>query len=89
MASFSERLNAVKRRGNLRDADLARWLGRRQSTVKGWLQGREPAGTPSEIRGLFSEVVKIEAVIASKALPVPWMPSARRIAYMTRLKRRK
>jgi hypothetical protein len=65
--SFQARLKRVMDGGNLRIADLARLFDRRHSTVRGWvLDGREPAGTPAEIRELFAVVVKIEDAIKKK-----------------------
>lgn len=86
--TFKGRLEAAKRRGNLRDADLARWFGRRQSTIAGWLDGREPSGTPADLRGLFSELTKLEGMIEAKRLPLSQYASApNRIAYLEKLKR--
>lgn len=73
--------------GNLRAADLARWFDRRNSTVQGWLQGREPAGPASEIRELFARLVKLEDRIRSrKGLPVPRMSATARIEYIEQLR---
>lgn len=86
--SFKDRLEAAKRRGNLRDADLARWFGRRQSTIAGWLGGREPSGTPADLRGLFAELTKLEGMIGSKWLPLAdYVSASHRIAYLAKLKR--
>lgn len=62
--SFQTRLQKVMERGNLRVADVARWFGRRHSTIRGWVvDGREPAGTATDVRGLFWELNKLEEVI--------------------------
>lgn len=56
-------------RGNLRVADVARWFGRRHSTVRGWvIDGREPAGTAADIRGLFEHLVTLEEMAKPRAL---------------------
>ena len=61
MPSFQQRLKTCMRRGNLRVADLARWFGRRHSTLRGWVvDGREPAGTPADVRELFGQLVDLE-----------------------------
>lgn len=53
-------------RGNLRVADVARWFGRRHSTARGWVvDGREPAGTPADIRNLFKRLGELNAEIAT------------------------
>lgn len=52
--AFASELGKVMRDGNLRVADVARWFGRRHSTVRGWVvDGREPAGTAADTRALF------------------------------------
>ena len=88
--TFKDRLELAKRRGNLRDADLARWFGRRQSTIAGWLDGREPSGTPADLRGLFSELGKLERTIEATHLPLTeYVSASKRIAYIEKLKRKK
>lgn len=55
--------------GNLRVADLARIFGRRHSTLRGWVvDGREPAGTPADIRAIFVTLLKLERAIRNKQL---------------------
>lgn len=55
--NFQARLLRVMDRGNLRVADVARWFGRRHSTVRGWVvDGREPAGTAADARALFQRL---------------------------------
>lgn len=62
--SFQQRLNSVMERGNLRVADVARWFGRRHSTLRGWvIDGREPAGTPTDVRALFERLVELETKV--------------------------
>jgi hypothetical protein len=47
--------------GNLRVADVARWFGRRHSTVRGWVvDGREPAGTAADVRLLFARLNELQ-----------------------------
>ena len=53
--TFQARLKIAMRKGNLRVSDLARWFGRRHSTIRGWvIDGREPAGTSFDRAGLES-----------------------------------
>ena len=85
--TFRQRLERVKLRGNLRDADLARWVGRRQSTIRGWLAGREPAGTPTELTALYAAIERLEFFISAGRLPLPYVPAKTRIAYLKRLGR--
>jgi hypothetical protein len=81
--TFQERLLAAMEKGNLRTADLARWFGRRHSTVRGWtVDGREPAGTGQDVRNLFNRLVELEGIIRRNS---PVHKSARaRIAEMTK-----
>jgi hypothetical protein len=67
--TFQERLEKVMVGGNLRVADLARIFGRRHSTVRGWVvDGREPSGTPADIRELFIALASVETAIRKKRL---------------------
>lgn len=66
---FQARLARVMERGNLRVADVARWFDRRHSTVRGWvIDGREPAGTAADVRGLFADLVRLEELARAKAM---------------------
>ena len=42
--SFSNRLQAIMRDGNLTGADLARWFDRPDPTVRGWISGSHDLG---------------------------------------------
>jgi len=56
-------------RGNLRVADVARWFGRRHSTVRGWvIDGREPAGTAADVRALFVQLSALENLMKGRAV---------------------
>jgi hypothetical protein len=62
--SFQVRLARVMDLGNLRVADVARWFGRRHSTVRGWVvDGREPAGTAADVRGLFQRLNELQELV--------------------------
>ena len=62
--TFQARLKQAMRQGNLRIADLARWFGRRHSTVRGWVvDGRAPAGTEADVRALTSALGVLETEI--------------------------
>lgn len=66
---FQARLVRAMERGNLRVADIARWFGRRHSTVRGWvIDGREPAGTAADVRGLFAHLVQLEDMTRQRSL---------------------
>lgn len=80
--TFQGRLLEAMEGGNLRVADLARLFDRRHSTVRGWVaDGREPAGTPAEIRELFAMLVRIETAVRNKKLG-PGLSRARRAEFV-------
>lgn len=62
--AFQQRLTRLMEQGNLRTADVARWFSRRHSTVRGWaVDGREPAGTATDVRLLFARLNDLEKLI--------------------------
>lgn len=64
--NFQARLTALMERGNLRVADVARWFRRRHSTVRGWVvDGREPAGTPADLRALYKRLNKLSERVSA------------------------
>ena len=68
--TFQKRLKKVMDKGNMRIADLARVFGRRHSTVRGWVvDGREPAGTPRDVRELLSTLTNLEIRIDKGLTP--------------------
>ena len=73
MRSFSERLQAVLSKGNLRVADVARIFARPHSTVNGWAQrGLNPSGGPADVEDAYVMLGKLESYLQrSKMLPVP------------------
>lgn len=84
--SFRERLERVLDVGNLRVADLARWFDRPYSTVKSWMLGHEPMGPPGDLREVFAALVRLEAAIIARELPLPRMPAQRRLKFLAKLK---
>lgn len=65
--SFQARLTRVMDLGNLRVADVARWFGRRHSTVRGWVvDGREPAGTAADVRTLFQQLNELRDFVLER-----------------------
>lgn len=68
--TFSDRLAACKRAGDLTGSDLARWFGRPRATVNTWVNGRTPFG-PSA-RTAEKRLALLESSIAKKnGFPVP------------------
>lgn len=71
--SFSVRLQACLKKGNLRVADLAKLFNRSHSTVNGWVQRElNPSGGPTDVEAAYTMLGKIESYIQrSDRLPVP------------------
>lgn len=84
--SFKNRLDTVLEAGNLRVADLARWFDRPYSTVNSWMLGHEPMGPPGDVREVMDALVRLEAAIIARELPLPRMPSDRRLKFLAKLK---
>lgn len=70
---FSERLQAVLQRGNLRVADIARIFERPHPTVNGWVKRNlNPGGGPQDVDNAYLMLGKLESMLTrSKLLPVP------------------
>lgn len=88
MKTFQERLQAVRHDGNLRVADLARWFDRRQSTIDGWLKGSSVTGPPRDVTQVVERVAMLEMAIKLREIPLPVMPTPRRLAFLEKLKGR-
>lgn len=90
-ATFSERLQAVSRKGNLKVSDLARWFDRPHPTVRGWvIRGLNPGGGPADVDEIYEMLAKLESFMQrSKMLPVPiGLSPADRIRHVKRMKQR-
>lgn len=86
--SFSDRLRRVMREGNLTGADLARWFGRPDPTVRGWINDeRQFRGAALDQAYVKAQLAKLEKLLGRKqGLPVPRMTLAKRIAYLEGLR---
>ena len=90
MSAFADRLNRLLARGNLSIADLARWLDKPHATVTVWVHGRgNPAGTSMDRVCVEHEVNRLEGLLKVGDLPVPYLPRTERLAYISKLKKRK
>jgi hypothetical protein len=70
MQTFSKRLEAARRTGDLRVSDLQAWFERPYHTVLGWLQGAEPHDHRAEV---YRRLDCLEqAVKKRKGLPIPY-----------------
>ena len=78
------------RDGNLTGADLARWFGRSDPTVRGWISGNHRlSGAQLDVAYIEAQIDKLERLLRKKAgLPVPRMAPSARIKYLTGLKSR-
>ena len=81
MKPLQQRLKAVMQDGNLTVADLARWFGRPDPTVRGWVSnGGSPGGGPIDIKEVEVLLSSLEKLIkSSKALPLPRLSPSERI----------
>lgn len=90
MATFAQRLQAVMRDGNLTGADLARWLGRADPTVRAWLSGKNVMRGPEQDAMEVERLLKTleTAIRQGKVLPVPRLSAPDRIEYLSNLRRK-
>ena len=75
------------RDGNLTGADLARWFGRPDPTVRGWISGdHELGGAPLDVADIETRLAKLEGLLKKKqGLPVPRLTPSERIKHLARL----
>lgn len=87
--AFSHRLQAIMRDGNLTGADLTRWFGRPDPTVRGWISGdHQLSGGQLDVAYVEAQLVKLERLLKSKrGLPVPQMTRAGRKKHLASLDR--
>lgn len=87
-STFAERLRAVMLDGNLTGADLARWFGRSDPTVRGWISGdHELRGAQLDVAYIEAQLGKLEKLIKKKSgLPVPQLSRAKRIEHLETLR---
>ena len=85
--SFSGRLQAVMRDGNLTGADLARWFDRPDPTVRNWIKGSHVlGGAPLDVAYIEAKLDKLERLLKKRqGLPVPRFTPVKRIAHMKKL----
>lgn len=90
MTKFSARLCRLMEQANLTGADLARWFDRPDPTVRGWISGAHDLSGPAlDTAYIEACVAKLESLLRVGAgLPVPRMTPAKRIVYMTKLRKR-
>lgn len=84
MASFQKRLQDTMKGGNLRVADLARWFGRPDPTVRQWVNyGVLPSGGAHDRDDIERQLTALEKSIkAGKHLPL-----AKRLSPADRIQR--
>lgn len=90
--TFSERLQSVLRRGNLRVADAARLFARPHPTVNGWIKRKlNPSGGPKDVDDAYDMLGRLEGFLQrrGKLLPVPTgLSPTDRIRHVRRLRER-
>jgi hypothetical protein len=86
--SFSHRLQHVMEAGNLTGADLARWFGRPDPTVRGWISGDHVlGGAQLDVAYVEAQLIKLEGLLKKKrGLPVPQMTRIKRKQHLDSLK---
>lgn len=89
MATFQQRLKKAMRGGNLRIADLARWLDRPHATVSCWVNdGAQPTGAVLDVEHAEAMLTLLEVLVKNaQGFPVPLMSSRNRKAYLVELRR--
>ena len=86
--TFAHRLQSVMEAGNLTAADLARWFGRPDPTVRGWINDEHDlGGAQLDVAHVEVQLNKLECLLKKKqGLPVPQMTRAKRIDYLKKLR---
>lgn len=84
---IQNRLLWCMRHGNLTVADLSRWLGRPDPTVRGWVKNGGGVGGPEQdVAELERALARLETAIKSQqGFPVPRMSPLNRITYLESL----
>jgi len=83
-----ERINRLLKEGNLTVADLARWFGRPDPTVRGWAKGQGIGGPPQDVLAISQALADLESRLKQrKGLPVPQMSPRDRIRHLEQLKK--
>lgn len=86
---FAQRLERIKREGNLTTADLARWFNRPHPTVSGWCRGG-PIGrelAPLDAAYVTAQLARLEKWLNKGPLPVPvGLSKANRRRYFDQLR---
>lgn len=81
--TFTSRLNACLRDGNLTVADLAVLFDRPYPTVRGWVRGGNIRNAPHDLVYVEGRLAQIEKFIhGGKRLPVPRMSPSERVEYV-------
>ena len=87
--TFSERLQVVLKKGNLRVADLARLFARPHPTVNGWVKrGLNPGGGSLDVERAYTILGVLESYLQrSRLLPVPLsLDPSKRIRYIKKIR---
>lgn len=86
--TLKERLERIRREGNLTVADLSRWFSVPYPTMRCWTRGTIPAGGLGDRENLETVVSNLERKIAKgRGFPVPRLPPPERIAYLEKVLR--
>lgn len=87
MITFSQRLDKVRRDGNLSIADLAHWFERPHPTVSGWLRGGRVGLAPLDTAWIEAQLGRLENMLRkNRGLPVPRLRREDRRIYLDQLR---
>lgn len=77
--------------GNLTVADLARWMGRPDPTVRGWVErGISPSGPARDVAEVKAALARLETKVRAKAgFPVPRLSWNKRREYVEKIRAEK
>lgn len=79
-----KRLEWCMRHGNMTVADLARWFGRPDPTVRGWIaHGGGVGGPVQDVEAIERDLVQLETAIKEqRGFPVPRLSPLDRITHL-------
>lgn len=85
--TFATRLERARRRANLTVAELARWLGRPDATVRCWVNGTAPGGPPLDVEHVEALLGLLETLTARRRLPAPRLGRVERAEWLAKLRK--
>ena len=86
--TFTQRIIACQRAGNLTVADLQRWFARPYPTIRSWVNdGIQPGGGPHDKADAEKALSTLESLVRKKkGFPIPRLPPSERIQHLQRIR---